>query len=152
MDDRTGGSAIRKRARRTIVSAALVAGGLAAGGMLAGASLANAAGSATSTASGAASTASSGAMGSPMDVAHGPGEQPLTGSTASKVTAAAEAAVPNGTVIRVETDSEGSPYEAHVQKADGSVVTLKIDDSFQVTSTIEGFGAGGPMQGPANDA
>jgi hypothetical protein len=53
---------------------------------------------------------------------------------------------------RAPSDSEGSPYEAHVQKAEGSVVTLKIDDSFQVTSTIEGFGAGGPMPGPANNA
>lgn len=34
--------------------------------------------------------------------------------------AAALEAVPGGTIIRVETDNEGSAYEAHVQKSDGS--------------------------------
>ena len=75
---------------------------------------------------------------------NGPGETVLTGTTADKVKAAALAAVPGGTIIRVETDNEGSPYEAHVQKADGTVVTVKVDSSFKVTDTITGFGAGGP--------
>lgn len=66
----------------------------------------------------------------------------LTGTTASKVRAAALQAVPGGTIIRVETDSEGSPYEAHMQKSDGSVVTVKIDKNFKVTATKTGFGAG----------
>jgi hypothetical protein len=78
---------------------------------------------------------------------HGPGETLLTDGTASKVKAAALAAVPGGTVIRVETNSAGSPYEAHVQKSDGSIVTVKIDNSFNVTSTESGFGAGGPIVG-----
>jgi hypothetical protein len=79
----------------------------------------------------------------PAAVQHGPNETLLTGDTASKVTAAAKAAVPGGTVIRVETDGEGSPYEAHIRKADGTYVTVKIDRSFKVTSTIDGFGQGG---------
>ena len=83
---------------------------------------------------------------------HGPGEKLLTDGTASKVKAAALAAVPGGTVIRVETDSAGSPYEAHVQKSDGSIVTVKIDDSFNVTSTESGFGAGGPMSANGSNA
>ena len=66
--------------------------------------------------------------------------------------AAALAAVPGGTVIRVETDSAGSPYEAHVQKSDGSIVTVKIDNSFNVTSTESGFGAGGPMSANGSNA
>lgn len=80
----------------------------------------------------------------PASVSHGPNETLLTGDTATKVTAAAKAAVPSGTIIRVETDSEGSPYEAHIRKADGTYVTVKIDSSFKVTSTIDGFGQGRP--------
>jgi hypothetical protein len=83
---------------------------------------------------------------------HGPGETLLTDGTTSKVKAAALAAVPGGTVIRVETDSAGSPYEAHVQKSDGSIVTVKIDDSFNVTSSESGFGAGGPMSANGSNA
>lgn len=76
----------------------------------------------------------------------GAGETPLTGDTAASVTAAAQAAIPDGTVDRVETDSAGSPYEAHVTKADGTRVVLKIDESFAVTAT-EDMPAGGPQGG-----
>ena len=79
----------------------------------------------------------------PATVDHGPGETLLTGDAAAKVTAAAKAAVPGATVIRVETDSDGSAYEAHMQKSDGSVVTVKLDKSFKVTATDTGFGGGG---------
>ena len=78
-------------------------------------------------------------------------ETPLTGDALAKVTALAKAKVPGGTIIRVETDSDGSPYEAHVTKADGSVVTVKIDKNFKVTSTISGFGAG-PRQSGSSGA
>src|SRR5262249_27429595 len=50
----------------------------------------------------------------PATVDHGPGETLLTGDTAAKVTAAAKAAVPGASVIRVETDSDGAAYEAHM--------------------------------------
>jgi hypothetical protein len=69
----------------------------------------------------------------------------LTGTTAAKVTAAAQAAVPGASIIRVETDSEGSPYEAHMKKADGSFVTVKVDKDFKVTKTESGFGGPGPQ-------
>jgi hypothetical protein len=45
-------------------------------------------------------------------------------------------------VIRVETDSGGAQYEAHLTKADGSEVTVKLDSSFKVTATESGFGSG----------
>ena len=76
----------------------------------------------------------------------GAGETPLEGDTATSVTAAAQAAVPDGTVDRVETDSDGSPYEAHVTKADGTQVVVKVDASFAVTG-IEDMPAGGPQGG-----
>jgi uncharacterized membrane protein YkoI len=69
----------------------------------------------------------------------GPGnhtqETALTGDTATKVTAAAEAKVPGGTVLRVENDSDStSPYEAHVKKADGTEVVVLVNSSFEATS------------------
>lgn len=80
---------------------------------------------------------------------HGPGEKLLTGTTADKAEATALDVVPGGTIIRVETDSDGSAYEAHVQKADGSDVTVKLDANFNVTDTIDGFGGGpGAPQAP----
>lgn len=75
----------------------------------------------------------------------GAGETALTGETAASVTAAAQAAIPDGTINRVETDSDGSPYEAHVTKADGTQVVVKVDASFAVTAT-EDMPAGGPHQ------
>jgi ABC-type transport system substrate-binding protein len=71
-------------------------------------------------------------------VANGITETLLTGDTATKVTAAAQAAVPDGTIERVETDAEGAAYEAHMVKADGSHVTVKLDASFTVTSIEDG--------------
>ena len=70
--------------------------------------------------------------------ANGITEELLTGDTASQVTAAAQAAVPDGTIERVENDAEGAAYEAHVVKADGSHVTVKLDASFNVTSIEDG--------------
>jgi uncharacterized membrane protein YkoI len=69
---------------------------------------------------------------------NGTTETLLTGDTATKATAAALAAVPGGTVQRVETDAEGAAYEAHMLKADGTSVTVKLDSSFNATSTEAG--------------
>lgn len=141
------------RRSRRLAATALVVSGLLAGGILAGSQVANAAStSPTSSASTSAGSSASNAGIDPTTTRHGPGETLLTDGTASKVKGAALAAVPGGTVIRVETDSAGSPYEAHVQKSDGSIVTVKIDDSFNVTSTESGFGAGGPMSANGSNA
>src|SRR3954462_6346286 len=103
--------------------------------------------STNSTTAPAASTApSSGAQGGPSTfdptkgghMANGITATLLTGDTAAKVRAAALAAVPGGTIQRVENDAEGSPYEAHMSKADGSRVTVKVDASFNVTSIEAG--------------
>ena len=80
----------------------------------------------------------------------GMGETPLTGDDATKATAAAEAKVPGGTVIRVETDSDGT-YEAHVRKSDGTEVEVKMDKDFKVTS-VEEFQGRGPGHDDAGDA
>jgi len=72
--------------------------------------------------------------------ANGITETLLTGDDLAKATAAANQAVPGGTVERAETDAEGAAYEVHMTKADGSEVTVKLDSSFVVTSTIDGRG------------
>ena len=69
---------------------------------------------------------------------NGTKEELLTGDSAAKATAAALAAVPGGTIDRVETDAEGAAYEAHVTKSDGSHVTVKMDANYTVTSTEDG--------------
>ena len=59
----------------------------------------------------------------------------LTGGTAAKVEAAAKAKVPNGTLVRVETDADGNAkYEAHMTKADGAPVTVYVNEQFEVVS------------------
>ena len=71
-------------------------------------------------------------------------EELLTGTTATKVKAAAEAAVSGGTVERVENDAEANaPYEAHVVKADGSHVTVYVNADFTVKSVEADAGPGG---------
>ena len=129
----------------------VVTGALALGAVVGAAGIANAAtgssGSAnapTFAANGPTGPPPAGA-GNPATMTHGPGETLLTGSAASSAKAAALAAVPGAKVIRVETDSAGAAYEAHLQKPDGSYVTVKLDKGFHVTATQPGFG-GGPAQ------
>ena len=67
-------------------------------------------------------------------------ETPLTGDALAKVTAAAKAKVPGGTIVRVETDADGNAaYEAHMVKADGTPVTVYVDKAFNVVSVQSGM-------------
>jgi len=133
----------------------LVVGAATVGAALGGAAIAGAATGGTSSTAGQSATATAPANApanapDPATVSHGPGETLLTGTTAEQVKAAALAAVPGATVIRVETDSAGAPYEAHLTKSDGTQVTVKVDANFKVTATQQGFGAGpGGGQPPA---
>ena len=62
-------------------------------------------------------------------------ETPLTGDALAKVTALAQAKVPGGTIVRVETDADGNAaYEAHMTNASGQPVTVYVDASFAVVS------------------
>jgi len=136
--------------RRAVAGAALVA--TAGTGGAIGASLLGSAGAQTSDGSSTTVPAANGAAGGQFDPTkgghvgqNGTKEELLTGDTADKVRAAAQAAVPGGTIQRVETDAEGSPYEAHMTKSDGSHVTVKVDKDFKVTSVEnDGAGPGGP--------
>jgi hypothetical protein len=65
-------------------------------------------------------------------------ETALSGDTAAKVKAAAEAKVPGGTVLRVENDAaSSSPYEAHVRTSAGTEVVVLVNSSFEATSVAE---------------
>ena len=64
------------------------------------------------------------------------GDAPLTGDIADQVTAAAEAAVPGGTVTKVEQEDDG--YEAHVTDVDGSEVEVYFDQDLAVVEIEQG--------------
>jgi len=148
--------------KKTVLAGALVASTLAGGAL--GAALvsgsANAADSSTSTTAPAADSNSSSSPSSPSatppafdpakggHTANGITEQLLTGDTAEKAKAAALAAVPGGTIQRVETDAEGAKYEAHMTKSDGTQVTVKMDADFKVTGVETG--PGNPPAGAPN--
>jgi hypothetical protein len=113
---------------------------------LGGSAIAGAATSGSSSSSSSSGTAAQSPQGAPQRPAdptvagghvgaNGKTEQALSSSVAAKVEAAAKAKLPGGTVLRVETDVDhGSPYEAHVRKADGTEVEVLVNDSFQVTA------------------
>jgi hypothetical protein len=62
-------------------------------------------------------------------------ETALTGDALAKVSAAAQARVSGGTIVRVETDADGhAAYEAHMTDADGERVTVYVDEDFNVVS------------------
>jgi hypothetical protein len=139
--------------KKTVLAGALV-GSTLVGGALGAALLtgsANAADSSTSTTAPAAS--GSGSTAPPNfdptkggHTANGITESLLTGDAATKAKAAALAAVPGGTIQRVESDAEGAAYEAHMTKSDGSMVTVKMDSDFKVTGVETG------PSGPAGQA
>lgn len=71
-------------------------------------------------------------------------EKSLDAATAATLKAAALKAVPGGTVYRVETDAGDAAYEAHMTKADGSLVTVKFDKNLKVLRVESGMGKGDP--------
>lgn len=59
----------------------------------------------------------------------------LNGDVASRVSAAAKAVISDGTIVHIETDAGGNArYEAHMTDAEGSMVTVYVDDTFEVVS------------------
>lgn len=133
----------RPRRRRKIAGAGLVAAGLVAGGVLA-TSMGASADTTASTTSSASSSAQPGDAGPGGAAAVRSDEKVVTGTTAATLKAAALKAVPGGTVIRVETDAGDGAYEAHMKKADGTLVTVKFDKSLAVTAVESGMGKGDP--------
>ena len=126
-----GTTSDRRLLRIAVVAAVAIGVGVGSYGIAAAAS----GGSGTGSSSGATTAPSTAAQpqgGAPWGHARDD-ETALTGDTAAKVRAAAEAKVPGGTVVRVETDADGhAAYEAHMTKADGAPVTVYVDEQFEV--------------------
>jgi hypothetical protein len=146
--------------------AAAVAAGAIAAGVFAGTQSASADTTSTATPSSSASTGAQTRSGSgaPADGAQSrpdrhrsspvrDDEKSLSTEDAAKVKAAALDAVSGGTVYRVETDAGDATYEAHMTKADGTEVTVKLDENFTVTGLEDGMGKGDPAPAgaPASD-
>jgi len=134
---------------RSRAATGIVAVGLLGGAMVGGYAIANAATSTASPSPSAGSSSDSNSAAPPARApfdpikgghvgANGVVETLLTGTTADKARAAALAAVPGGTVQRVENDAEGATYEAHMLKSDGMPVTVKMDANFKVTGIETG--------------
>jgi uncharacterized membrane protein YkoI len=70
-------------------------------------------------------------------------EQSVEAGTVDTLTAAALEEVPGATVIRVETDGDGAAYEVHLTTSDGTLTTVKFDESLSVVEVQDGMGAGG---------
>ena len=129
------------RRRRRIKGAGLIAAGVLAGSVLAG------------TLGASASTVTEGTQAATNAVAKlVPGgsapvrgdEKAATSAQAATLKAAALKAVPGATVYRVESDAGDGAYEAHMTKADGTLVTVKFDSNLKVTKVEAGMGNGDP--------
>jgi len=131
---------------RKLFAGLIAVGALALGGSaIAGAASSNSTSTTTNSTGTTQAAPPAGRPRGPHVGANGKQEQALTGDVAAKVTAAAKAKEPNATILRVETDVDtGSPYEAHMQKSDGSQVVVYVDKDYNVTSVAAFGGPGGP--------
>ena len=132
------------RNRRKIAGAVgLLAAGAVAGGVLAGTLSASAASPSPSPSNIAGRHPNFGSSPVRGD------EHSVSSSIASTLRSKALAAVPSGTIYRVETDAGDAAYEAHMRKADGTLVTVKFDKNLNVIRVENGMGLGDPH--PAGD-
>lgn len=151
-------SAVGHRLKRWAPGIGLLAAGLVTGAVVASTFTASASSGSTT----AATSTQRLAMGAPPAGQPGPGwnspgplrpdEDKVTGDDAATLRANALEAVPGGTLYRIEADDGDAAYEAHMEKADGSLVTVKFDKSLTVTSVEDGMGQGDPGHGgPSED-
>jgi hypothetical protein len=62
----------------------------------------------------------------------GDDDQPLTGTTLQKATAAALAHTGGGTVVESEVGDDGAAYDVEVRLANGSTVEVQLDGQYRV--------------------
>ena len=69
----------------------------------------------------------------------GAGETPLTGDTKTKVEAAVLAKYPGATIVRTETNADGSnaPYESHIKTSGGKELEVRVSKDFAVVDSVE---------------
>ena len=69
----------------------------------------------------------------------GGGETALTGDTKAKVEAAVLAKHPGATIVRTETNADGTaPYESHIRTKAGVDLEVLVSSTFQVVDAREG--------------
>ncbi len=83
--------------------------------------------------------------------ASGGDEQPLTGSTLERATAAALAHTGGGTVTETETGDDGAAYSVEVQLDDGTQVEVDLDSDFHVIGQAADDDGPGDKEGPGDD-
>jgi uncharacterized membrane protein YkoI len=123
-----------QRFRKHLVAGSMVAAILAGGGVLAGTVAANAAGDTSSSTPSSAGSSAEKAPSGDQSKSQRSDETLLTGTDATKATAAALAKYPGASIERVETDSDGV-YEAHIVTSDGQRLIVQMDKNFAVTGT-----------------
>lgn len=75
---------------------------------------------------------------------------PLTGGITDRASAAVNTKYPGGTLVGIRSRPDGT-VEAQVRRADGTFVSLTLDEDFEVTATrVGGPGRGGPGRGIAS--
>ena len=68
----------------------------------------------------------------------GRGETALTGDTKTKVEAAVLAKYPGATVVRTETNGDGTaPYESHITTSAGKELEVHVSKAFAVVDAVE---------------
>ncbi|MDX6228096.1 MAG: hypothetical protein QOI76_1486 [Frankiales bacterium] len=171
MSDQQNSPTPKPRRGRALITGGVLVSGIVAGGLAANTLSASAAttaatttaavpAAATATGSAPASTApttgSAKAPAAPAKTATPvrSDEKSLTSTLTATLKAKALVAVPGGTVYRIESDAGDGVYEAHMTKADGSLVTVKFDKNGNVTKVETGMGTGDPAPagGPGGGA
>ena len=71
----------------------------------------------------------------------GDGDTPLTGNDLDRATQAALDHTGGGTVLESEAGDDGAAYSVEVKLNDGTVLDVKLDESFNVTSDSPSDGA-----------
>jgi hypothetical protein len=85
-------------------------------------------------------------------VAAGGGEdQPLSGSTLERASAAALAATGGGTVTESEVGDDGAAYEVEVRLPDGSQLDVRLDDRLAVIGRESDGDGAGDREGAGDD-
>jgi uncharacterized membrane protein YkoI len=95
-----------------------------------------------------------GGVGIAYAVSGGESEEQVTGPSAKKAESAALDAVGPGTVLEAEYQEAGSAgvYEVEVQRDDGSVVEVHIDDQYQPVGTAADDDTGSGEDDDAGEA
>lgn len=78
-------------------------------------------------------------------------DQPLTGSTLERATAAALEATGGGTVVETEVGDDGAAYGVEVRLEDGTVVEVNLDKDFKVIGQAADEDGPNEKDGPNDD-